>query len=336
MISNLPRINQAVLKFLLSFLKRVVDNKTNQMDVQALATVFAPNILRPREETEDSLMGENTIVTTIIMLLIENQDKLKFDVPDYVPNSNSSNQSAPPPLQVPPQLGTSPTPQQKPIAATRPAPSLSLPLAVPPPLNIPPPLETQKRNPSPSPGQRTQLTSQSIPPPLVLPQTPSSVKPNQLSQSQNQTQTPPPADLNSTGYLKAKFTYASRGHQNKQGEIDLSFQKGDVMKVLEVRKNQWILVKLNEQVGLIPSNYVEPCDPPPELKSPPLSPSLVNLPPPISLSPSSLPPPLQVENVPSLNSLPPPLEIPLDNLPPPLDLSSLPPPLDLSNLPPSE
>ncbi len=50
------------------------------MDAQALATVFAPNILRPREDNVNTFFGENDASLKVILILLDNWKALNFNV----------------------------------------------------------------------------------------------------------------------------------------------------------------------------------------------------------------------------------------------------------------
>lgn len=54
------------------------------------------------------------------------------------------------------------------------------------------------------------------------------------------------------GWAKGLYSYTSSGMKNTKGENELSFQKGDVFPVLEWRE-EWILVRIGQQVGIVPS-----------------------------------------------------------------------------------
>lgn len=72
-ICALPLPNGPILQYLIDFLRKVLTfTRQNRMDAQGLATIFAPNLLRPREESANTLMGENSVVSKIILMLIEN------------------------------------------------------------------------------------------------------------------------------------------------------------------------------------------------------------------------------------------------------------------------
>jgi len=54
----------------------------------------------------------------------------------------------------------------------------------------------------------------------------------------------------------AKYDYVSRGLNMTSGDKDLSFSKGDVMKVLKDFENNWVRVSLKDQTGVVPSTFV--------------------------------------------------------------------------------
>lgn len=57
------------------------------------------------------------------------------------------------------------------------------------------------------------------------------------------------------GRVRAEYDYVA------QQEEELSFEEGDEMDLLETDDPDWYLVKLNNgQIGLAPSNYVEPME----------------------------------------------------------------------------
>lgn len=41
--------------------------------------------------------------------------------------------------------------------------------------------------------------------------------------------------------VKALYDYNATGKKNSKGEVDISFAKGDIMKIIETREN-WLLV----------------------------------------------------------------------------------------------
>jgi hypothetical protein len=69
LISNLPPVNRATLKYLIEFLNRVEKHsEVNKMTVTNLATVFAPNLLKQREDN----MVQSAMDTPLINGLISN------------------------------------------------------------------------------------------------------------------------------------------------------------------------------------------------------------------------------------------------------------------------
>ena len=71
-ISGLPKENQVLLKRLLEFLQKVsLNSKENKMTPQNLAVVFAPNIIRPKEDTMQTALLSPQI-SKLLSILIEN------------------------------------------------------------------------------------------------------------------------------------------------------------------------------------------------------------------------------------------------------------------------
>jgi hypothetical protein len=70
-----------LLEPLLQFIGRVIEHTPkNKMDLDALATVFAPNLLRLKNTTADTLMKDSWAATNVVMTLIKNRDRLEFKV----------------------------------------------------------------------------------------------------------------------------------------------------------------------------------------------------------------------------------------------------------------
>jgi len=58
--------------------------------------------------------------------------------------------------------------------------------------------------------------------------------------------------------VKALYDYASQGKKNPKGEIDLGFQRGDIMLVIEEPTGSaWYKVRKGSEEGLVPNNYVQ-------------------------------------------------------------------------------
>jgi len=76
LIYQLPNPNRNVCLFLLAFLAEVsAYEEYTQMSLEALAVLFAPNMLRPRNETVQTLMEDagpkKAVVISIIKLALE-------------------------------------------------------------------------------------------------------------------------------------------------------------------------------------------------------------------------------------------------------------------------
>ncbi|KAN0016038.1 hypothetical protein ACTFIU_005990 [Dictyostelium citrinum] len=69
---GLPKVNRDLVLSLMVFLNKIsLNNKVNKMTSQNLATVFAPNILRPQKETLNQIMEDSAYVTSIIKSFID-------------------------------------------------------------------------------------------------------------------------------------------------------------------------------------------------------------------------------------------------------------------------
>lgn len=55
-------------------------SSSHKMDIEGLATVFAPNLLKRKNETPDSLMKDTRAITVTIIALIENRSQLMYKV----------------------------------------------------------------------------------------------------------------------------------------------------------------------------------------------------------------------------------------------------------------
>ncbi|PRP82560.1 hypothetical protein PROFUN_04865 [Planoprotostelium fungivorum] len=95
----LPVLNQCCLKVLLSFIDKILaHSKVNLMETQAVATVFAPNVLRPRAEGD--LMSTTNTTTTIFQTVIENRHRIPW-VTDLNVTTESEKPYASPPTVAP-------------------------------------------------------------------------------------------------------------------------------------------------------------------------------------------------------------------------------------------
>ena len=76
-LAQLPRTNYNLLKYVCAFLHEVSTyESTNKMTIMNLATVFGPNIFRPKEESSATLMESTAMSQKFVHLLIENQEEM--------------------------------------------------------------------------------------------------------------------------------------------------------------------------------------------------------------------------------------------------------------------
>ncbi|KYR00663.1 pleckstrin (PH) domain-containing protein [Tieghemostelium lacteum] len=72
LVYGLPKVNRDLVLYLMSFLNRISTKSTvNKMTSVNLATVFAPNILRPQKESLNQIMEDSNFVTSIIKVIID-------------------------------------------------------------------------------------------------------------------------------------------------------------------------------------------------------------------------------------------------------------------------
>ncbi|XP_053292223.1 rho GTPase-activating protein 22 isoform X1 [Pleuronectes platessa] len=83
-VKSLPQVNYNLLKYICRFLDEVQSHSNeNKMSVQNLATVFGPNILRPRVEDPVTMMEGSTQVQHLMTLLISEHSRLyQHDEPE--------------------------------------------------------------------------------------------------------------------------------------------------------------------------------------------------------------------------------------------------------------
>ncbi|NXD26760.1 RHG22 protein, partial [Spelaeornis formosus] len=80
-VKNLPQANYNLLKYICKFLDEVqAHSSINKMSVQNLATVFGPNILRPKMEDPVTMMEGTSLVQHLMTVLISEQGRI-FAVP---------------------------------------------------------------------------------------------------------------------------------------------------------------------------------------------------------------------------------------------------------------
>jgi len=83
LLGSLPRENRIILNYLLSFLNKVSTySEKNKMTAANLATVFGPNILRPKNDTSQTAQLESPFVNKVAQVLIQFYDTL------FVPKTN--------------------------------------------------------------------------------------------------------------------------------------------------------------------------------------------------------------------------------------------------------
>ncbi|XP_067242567.1 rho GTPase-activating protein 22 isoform X2 [Chanodichthys erythropterus] len=76
-VNNLPQANYNLLKYICKFLDEVQSHANeNKMSVQNLATVFGPNILRPKIEDPVSMMEGTSQVQHLMTVLISEHERL--------------------------------------------------------------------------------------------------------------------------------------------------------------------------------------------------------------------------------------------------------------------
>uniref|UniRef100_A0A3Q3JHS7 Rho GTPase activating protein 22 n=2 Tax=Monopterus albus TaxID=43700 RepID=A0A3Q3JHS7_MONAL len=76
-VSTLPLPNYNLLKYICKFLDEVQSHcNENKMSVQNLATVFGPNILRPKMEDPVTIMEGTSLVQHLMTILIREHDRL--------------------------------------------------------------------------------------------------------------------------------------------------------------------------------------------------------------------------------------------------------------------
>ncbi|XP_006630310.2 rho GTPase-activating protein 22 isoform X1 [Lepisosteus oculatus] len=76
-VKSLPRANYNLLKYICKFLDEVQSHSNeNKMSVQNLATVFGPNILRPKMEDPVTIMEGTSLVQHLMTVLISEHERL--------------------------------------------------------------------------------------------------------------------------------------------------------------------------------------------------------------------------------------------------------------------
>ncbi|XP_049645712.1 rho GTPase-activating protein 24 isoform X2 [Suncus etruscus] len=76
-VKSLPVVNYNLLKYICRFLDEVQSHSgVNKMSVQNLATVFGPNILRPKVEDPLTIMEGTVVVQQLMSMMISKHDRL--------------------------------------------------------------------------------------------------------------------------------------------------------------------------------------------------------------------------------------------------------------------
>ncbi|XP_051530159.1 rho GTPase-activating protein 22 [Myxocyprinus asiaticus] len=80
LVKTLPAANYNLLKYICKFLDEVQSHSNeNKMGVQNLATVFGPNILRPKMEDPVAIMEGTSLVQHLMTVLISEHDRLYIE-----------------------------------------------------------------------------------------------------------------------------------------------------------------------------------------------------------------------------------------------------------------
>ncbi|KAM5194439.1 rho GTPase-activating protein 24 isoform 2-T2 [Mantella aurantiaca] len=99
-VKNLPPVNNNLLKYICRFLDEVQSySGVNKMSVQNLATVFGPNILRPKVEDPMTIMEGTVLVQQLMAVMISEHETLfpkeadvQIDVGQELTNNNNELQ----------------------------------------------------------------------------------------------------------------------------------------------------------------------------------------------------------------------------------------------------
>ncbi|XP_067377270.1 rho GTPase-activating protein 22 isoform X1 [Channa argus] len=126
-VKSLPQVNYNLLKYICKFLDEVQSHSSeNKMSVQNLATVFGPNILRPRVEDPVTMMEGSSQVQHLMTVLIS-EHSLLYQCDEAETETNSPHQQQSPiirgKVEWMSQEGTDPTlsfkiPKEKPQFST--------------------------------------------------------------------------------------------------------------------------------------------------------------------------------------------------------------------------
>jgi len=81
LVNSLPRENKLVLDYLIDFIGRVAEHASqNLMHIPNLATVFGPNLLRPKNVSAIEMMSHTTVICAIVETLIGKREEIFADV----------------------------------------------------------------------------------------------------------------------------------------------------------------------------------------------------------------------------------------------------------------
>ncbi|XP_026164442.1 rho GTPase-activating protein 22 isoform X2 [Mastacembelus armatus] len=96
-VKSLPQVNYNLLKYICKFLDEVQSHSSeNKMSVQNLATVFGPNILRPRVEDPVTMMEGSSQVQHLMTVLISEHSRLyQCDKPEIQTKIPPQQQQSP-------------------------------------------------------------------------------------------------------------------------------------------------------------------------------------------------------------------------------------------------
>uniref|UniRef100_A0A8C6TX38 Rho GTPase activating protein 22 n=1 Tax=Neogobius melanostomus TaxID=47308 RepID=A0A8C6TX38_9GOBI len=97
-VKSLPQVNHNLLQYICKFLDEVQSHSNeNKMSVQNLATVFGPNVLRPRMEDPVTMMEGSSQVQHLMTVLISEHFRLyQRDQPEAEAKTPSQPQNTPP------------------------------------------------------------------------------------------------------------------------------------------------------------------------------------------------------------------------------------------------
>jgi len=93
LINQLPTINSALLSYLVDFLARVAArSEVNFMHIQNVATVFGPNLLRPKNQSALEMIGHTAVICNVVDLLIREYDNIFKDVKAFLDNESKETE----------------------------------------------------------------------------------------------------------------------------------------------------------------------------------------------------------------------------------------------------